>query len=94
VWGGTYQWNRLNFAEETALQYCGKSPGDVCKVVFVNGEFRPAEFIEIAKRLGGTPVAEAREAYLVTLRRPTVETTARTGGTIGPPAYGFAPIRD
>lgn len=93
IWGGTYQWNRLQLAEETALQYCATSTGDACRVVFANGEFRAAEFTEIAKRMGGSPVATAREAYLQSLRRPAVETTARTGGR-GEQPVAIAPLRD
>jgi len=93
IWSGTYQWNRPYFAEETALEYCRKSPGDACTVVMQNGEFRAKDFEQVAKKLGAHSVTAVREAYLKGLSRPPTIITARAGGPMGPPAYAFASAR-
>lgn len=95
TWAGSYQWNRLAYAEETAMQNCARTPGDACKVVFVNGEFRSAAFIEAMKGLGAAPVAAVRDAFLRTLSKvPPPSVASNDGLQRGIPSYVLLPRRD
>ena len=96
IWAGAYAWSRPEYAAETALQHCAKEHDDICKVVFVNGNFRLAELIALAKTLGQVSIANVRQAYLTSLTRFPVETqVGRTSGSqLGQFAYAYTSIRD
>jgi hypothetical protein len=100
VWGGSYGWTRQQYAADAALEYCAKSPGDVCKVVVTNGEFQLKAFMEAVKPLGQQSVSAVREAGMQSLRsKPPVFVASPSGGggtgNTGPmPSWGFTSLRE
>jgi hypothetical protein len=99
VWGGGYRLSVPDWASDTALEYCARADGDLCKVVMVNGEFLEKNFIGVAKQLVRQNIATVRRSFLQSLtKRPSENRTAGAGGSRPNPnsgtAVGFASIRN
>jgi hypothetical protein len=95
IWGGAYAWARPEYAAEVALVYCARASGDSCKVIMTNGDFRLADFVELAKTLVQHSVSNVRQAYLQSLAIFPIETqVGRTSGShLGQFAYAYTSIR-
>jgi hypothetical protein len=59
----------VQWAEERAIAECTASGARGCTVVVVDGNLRPAAFIDFASRLGGRGQAQVRETFLRELQR-------------------------
>jgi predicted Ser/Thr protein kinase len=59
----------VQWAEERAIAECAASGARACTVVMVDGNLRPAAFIEFAGRLGGRGQAQVRETFLREVQR-------------------------
>jgi hypothetical protein len=59
----------VQWAEERAIAECAASGARACTVVVVDGNLRPAAFIEFAGRLGGRGQAQVRETFLREVQR-------------------------
>jgi hypothetical protein len=59
----------VQWAEERAVAECTATGARGCTVVMVDGNLRPAAFIEFASRLGGRGQAQVRETFLRDVQR-------------------------
>jgi hypothetical protein len=89
-WGGTWQWKLPSYAAESAIELCQRAKTDVCKVVLANGEYKPKEFIEFARKLGGGSIDSTRRDFVAGIRSLPAPIMLMIGSTSGPPTFGYA----